>query len=223
MLLNSLSKSSSLLVTSPFQLSKPKKFFQKKDGCITFGAKIPLTIKLPSSNQLLIDEFISDSINILRSTWDSDKYFKIGNENEYLLRFRPIPLIGLDTIIPEIKVDMIPDSVKKSSSLKTKSWNLKGNSKILKDSDFVKSFDIDIEGYISTMNAPEYSAQGVVEYTVKGKTPFMFQIAPSFILEKVIDAIQDRVLDFALVQFSSKFVKGFRSYARAQSSTVTSG
>eukprot|EP01041_Mallomonas_annulata_P002984 gene2984-5856_t len=204
---------SNMIMSSSALPKATSTFTRSKDGMITFGTTIDLRIAIPTRDAGLIDKFILNPQNILDATWDKDKVVKLKAETEYLLLFKAIPLLGRDAISPEIIVDLSSDMAMKSTGLKSKSWDLKGNSGLLKDSAFLKSFDIKLEGHISTLNAPINSAVGSVTYRVQGKVPFMFRVTPTFIMEGIINLIQNRIVDFAKVQFTAKFVHGFNSYA----------
>ena len=106
-------------------------------------------------------------------------------------------------------------------TLQSAEWALKGTSEnVLKDSRFMKSFDIHLMGnlYIhqpstSTGNdRPVLEAKGKVEYQVEGLKPKIFRAAPSFVLSGVINVIQEGVLDYTESQFTARFLKAFRAY-----------
>lgn len=188
-------------------------YCRSENGFVTFGATILLDIRLPASDQEILDDYVSNPLNILEATWEKNSVVKLEKENEFLLQFKPIQLLGFDSIAPEIVVDMIPNSILKSSVMKSKSWSLRGNSKLLSDSTFLKSFDIYVGGSISTHGAPKNSAKGFVEYKVKGKQPLMFRLTPAFIMNKVIGLIQFRVEEFAKIIFVDRFSNGFRKFS----------
>jgi hypothetical protein len=89
--------------------------------------------------------------------------------------------LGIDVITPEITVNLSTDMDRKSSILSSTSWKLSGNSNLLKDSNFLKTFDIRLEGNISSINAPKNTVVGTVGYHVQGKSPLIFRFTPAII------------------------------------------
>jgi hypothetical protein len=107
--------------------------------------------------------------------------------------------------------------------LQSGDWALRGSSEnVLKDSRFMKSFDINLTGtlyieqVIDKLNRPIIEAKGKVVYEVEGIKPSIFKAAPAFVLKGVIDVIQDGVMDYTETQFASRFLKAFRLYVAQQ-------
>lgn len=105
--------------------------------------------------------------------------------------------------------------------LQSAEWALKGTSEnVLKDSRFMKSFDIHLNGYlyieqpisIKENEKPVLEAKGKVEYQVEGLKPKIFRAAPPFVLSGVINVIQEGVMDYTESQFTARFLKAFRAY-----------
>lgn len=181
---------------------------------MSFGNRIELNIRLPTRESALATSFISNPASILETTWDGKKREKL-NKNMYLLKFREFPLPGVDTISPEIEVVLNFHDGKLMMS--SRDWKIKSKTgALLKDSRFMKKFDINLEGELSieqaAPNASYVIARGWAEYKVQGTKPTVFRMAPSFVLDATIRLIQDHVQDYAKKEFASRFSKGFREY-----------
>ena len=106
-------------------------------------------------------------------------------------------------------------------TLRSAEWALKGTSEnVLKDSRFMKSFDIRLMGNLYIQQPPNskdndrpiLEAKGKVEYQVEGLKPKIFKAAPPFVLAGVINVIQEGVSDYTESQFTARFLKAFRAY-----------
>ena len=197
----------------PLFSSKKGFYFEtNSNNIVSFGSRIDLEIPLPvvSDNNTKLARYINDPIRILESTWDKNKITKQG-DNAYKLRCREIQLLGMDSISPEIAVDFWSESESCSSVMKSTGWSLNGGSRVLRDADFLKTFDFRIEGRISPTASPTL-VRGWVEYHVEGRKPLLFAALPSFILERIVAIIQDRIKQYVEVEFSRRFRSGFLKY-----------
>ena len=187
---------------------------------MSFGSKLDLAIRLPTRERAVAQSFIRDPHAILGATWDKDKFTRLS-QSTYLLRMAPFPMLGVDTIAPEIEVTLAYEETSSLIRMTSGNWALKGtNGGVLKDSRFVKSFTIDLKGELSlreeapaTGGEPVLKAAGWVQYAVQSKKPSMFQAAPSFVLDATVRLIQDSVREFATAQFSARLLRAFRAFA----------
>lgn len=179
-----------------------------------------INIKLPTKDRALVQRFLNDPQYIVESTWDKNKMQRVEQTNTsstFLLQFLAIPIPGIDIVTPEIEVkfETIDDIIYMSSG----KWSLKGVSgNILKDSGFMKSFDISLVGELRA-SLPDKAAlnqlvntEGFVVYKVQGNKPNAFKRAPAFILDGTINFIQKCVADFVNKRFSAKMTNAFREY-----------
>ena len=188
-----------------------------------FGNRIDLCIKLPTRDNAIATSFISNPTKIIETTWDGSKRTKI-NDNSYLLKFRDFPLPGIDSISPEIEVSI--DFLDGKLKMLSKEWKIRSKTgALLKDSKFMKKFDIKLVGEIgieeSVPHASYVVARGWVEYKVQGTKPTIFRMAPSFVLDGTIRLIQDNVNEYASKEFSERFLKGFRQHLLKSMSVQT--
>jgi Protein of unknown function (DUF1997) len=209
----------------------------EKRELMSFGNKIELSIRLPTKDLELAAEFLKDPNSIISSTWEQSKLQRL-DEDKYLLKFRDFPLPGIDTISPEIEVTL--KNVDGVIRMVSGNWTLRGQSSgIMKDSRFLTSFDIKLNGEI-TMVSPSalagsghhtgttqsgidnhavsnkptepIMAVGWVEYRVKGNKPRIFRMAPSFILDGTIGLIQQSAQEYATAEFANRFSRAFRDF-----------
>ena len=187
------------------------------NGIMSFGSKIPMKVTLPTRDAELAKTFISNLDSIVESTYEAGKYTKML-DGTYLLQFATLPLPGVDKITPEIEVKFVYCSDEGTIRMNSGNWTLRGTTGVLKDSRFMQTFAIELEGILTitpqTATGPVI-AEGFVQYIVQGEKPGIFKRAPSFVLDKTIDFIKDSINDFAEKDFQIKFLKAFRSYALA--------
>jgi Protein of unknown function (DUF1997) len=187
------------------------------DGIMSFGSKIPMKVSLPTRDADQARTFISNLDSIVESTYEAGKYMKMA-DGTYLLKFNTLPLPGVDKITPEIEVKFSYNSTEGTIRMNSGNWTLRGTTGVLKDSRFMQTFAIELEG-ILTITTPTATdsviAEGFVQYIVQGEKPGIFQRAPDFVLVKTIEFIKESVNDFASRDFQTKFLKAFRTYALA--------
>jgi hypothetical protein len=187
------------------------------NGIMSFGSKIPMKVTLPTRDAELAKTFISNLDSIVESTYEAGKYTKML-DGTYLLQFATLPLPGVDKITPEIEVKFVYNSDEGTIRMNSGNWTLRGTTGVLKDSRFMQTFAIELEGILTitpqTATGPVI-AEGFVQYIVQGEKPGIFKRAPSFLLDKTIDFIKESINEFASKDFQIKFLKAFRSYALA--------
>ena len=182
------------------------------DNLISFGDRIDINIPMMPRDELIAKKFLTDPLSILYATWDSNKILIMSNTS-YILRCKDIPLLGFDYITPEITFDVTTMN-DNACVIKSNSWALRGGSKLLRDSEFLQSFDVAIEGTIQLSQPSGSSAEGWVKYRVHGKKPLLFRALPGFVLDRIIALIQDRIGTFARIEFTRRFQEGYRVYVR---------
>eukprot|EP00597_Dinobryon_sp_UTEXLB2267_P007121 CAMPEP_0170086958 /NCGR_PEP_ID=MMETSP0019_2-20121128/21531_1 /TAXON_ID=98059 /ORGANISM="Dinobryon sp., Strain UTEXLB2267" /LENGTH=216 /DNA_ID=CAMNT_0010304319 /DNA_START=112 /DNA_END=762 /DNA_ORIENTATION=+ len=191
------------------------------DSIMSFGDKMDILVRLPTRDKKFVQEFLNKPSYIVESTWEKGK-MKPLQDGKFLLQFAAIPIPGIDVIMPEMEVNFatINDTINMSSG----NWTLRGMSGgILKDSRFMQSFDISLEGRLaidlektdSDINQ-QVITTGWVEYRVKGAKPSVFRSAPSFILDSTINFIQACVENFVVRQFASQMVNTFKQYTKSE-------
>eukprot|EP00600_Ochromonadales_sp_CCMP1393_P004697 CAMPEP_0174957986 /NCGR_PEP_ID=MMETSP0004_2-20121128/2376_1 /TAXON_ID=420556 /ORGANISM="Ochromonas sp., Strain CCMP1393" /LENGTH=178 /DNA_ID=CAMNT_0016206155 /DNA_START=247 /DNA_END=784 /DNA_ORIENTATION=- len=174
-----------------------------------------IDIRLPTNkDRELVAQFLNDTEYIVESSWEKTKIKKVS-PNTYLLQFLAIPIPGVDVVTPEIKVRF--ENVDGVVVMESGEWSLKGESgNILKDSGFMKSFDIQLKGELGMSNVdpsnPLVSTIGKVSYEVKGAKPKVFKRAPNILLQGTINFIQKRTADYVNKRFTARFAKAFREY-----------
>lgn len=187
------------------------------NGVMSFGSKIPMKVTLPTRDANQARTFISNLDSMVESTYEAGKYVKM-DDGKYLLKFNTLPLPGIDKITPEIEVQFLYDSIEGTIRMNSGNWTLRGTTGVLKDSRFMQTFAIELEGILTivTNSATDtVIAEGFVKYVVQGEKPSIFKKAPDFVLDKTIEFIKDSINDFASRDFQSKFQKAFRTYALA--------
>ena len=185
------------------------------NGLMSFGSKIPMKVPLPTRDAEQAKSFISNLDSIVESTYEAGKYTKMA-DGTYLLQFATLPLPGVDRITPEIEVKFVYDSTEGTVKMSSGNWTLRGTTGVLKDSRFMQTFAIELDGFLKIVGSGDtVVAEGYVQYTVQGEKPSIFKRAPSFVLDKTIDFIKENVNDFAARDFQIKFLKAFRVYALA--------
>lgn len=203
---------------------------------MTFGNRVDIQITLPTRDRTTALEYLQDESSLLESTWEKNKFQKIpatihstGQEKKYLLLFPRLVLPGVDAISPEIEVQFI--YANGLIEMKSGNWTLRGDSgNILKDSRFLESFNILVEGQlgipplanqqeqeIGALSSTPVVTKGWVEYRVQGEKPSVFKNAPPFVLDVTIKLIQDTVSEYATNQFSTRLLRGFRSFVMSKS------
>ena len=116
-------------------------------------------------------------------------------------------------------------------------WSLlDGKGNVLKDANFVSSFDLSLNGQLKMSREDDYDSydfdelsaitrkrpiggalvrtEGFVVYQVKGRKPGVFRRAPAVILDGTINFVQKCVSDFVNKRFTTKLTKAFREYSR---------
>ncbi|KAJ1425689.1 hypothetical protein B484DRAFT_89170 [Ochromonadaceae sp. CCMP2298] len=190
------------------------RLMMSSDEILKFGSSMNIDIRLPTKDRSLVAQFLNDTEYIVESTWDKAKIKKLS-ANTYLLKFIAIPIPGVDIVTPEIEVKF--ENIEGVVVMKSGNWSLKGESgKILKDSGFMKSFDIQLSGRLEMSEPsdsnPLISTIGCVEYKVQGAKPKVFRRAPGILLDGTINFIQSRVADFVNRRFSAQMLAAFRAY-----------
>lgn len=188
---------------------------------MAFGDRVDIKIALPSRDRTMVSEFLRDEERLLDATWERGKYRRLSDDSKYLLLFPELVLPGVDTISPEVEVQFTyKDGL---IEMQSGNWTLRGMSgTVLKDSRFVQSFNIVVLGElgIHSSTPPLASspivASGWVEYRVQGEKPGVFKNAPSFVLDVTIKLIQDTVSEFATNQFSTRLLRGFRTFVMSR-------
>lgn len=188
---------------------------------MAFGNRVDIKIMLPSRDRTTVLEFLRDEESLLDATWERGKYRRLSDDSKYLLLFPELVLPGVDTISPEVEVQFIYKNG--LIEMQSGNWTLRGMSgTVLKDSRFVQSFNIVVRGElgIHASTPPEASApivaSGWVEYRVQGEKPGVFKNAPPFVLDVTIKLIQDTVSEFATNQFSTRLLRGFRTFVMSR-------
>lgn len=128
--------------------SSSNSFNNEKDSnnMLSFGNSMKIQIKFPTKDKELVQEFLADPSYLVESTWDSNKLKRI-TPTIYLLQFIAIPIPGIDIITPEIEVSF--ENINGIIRMNSGNWTIKGMSgKILKDSNFLKTFEINLVGQL---------------------------------------------------------------------------
>ena len=90
-----------------------------------------------------MNKFLSHPSYLVENIWSKKRLTKLTNNNydsTYQLRMDSLILPGLDIITPEMQASF--SSNNSIISMNSDKWKLLGNSKILNDNKFMKSFDI---------------------------------------------------------------------------------
>lgn len=191
----------------------------KEEGnLLKFGSRIPMVVALPTNDLERAKQFLSKTEYIVENTWMKGKQTNIGG-GKFLLQFVTLP-IGFDTITPEIEVEFLYDPEYNCIRMKSGSWQLKGKEGTVKDSRFMQTFQITLEGVLTA--APPASdggavmVDGWVRYDVKGEKPSFFRLSPQFILDNTIGFIQSNVERFAYKEFTGRLLRAFTAFDAAQ-------
>jgi len=125
-----------------------------------------IQIKFPTKDNELVEEFLMEPSYLVESTWDSNKLKRI-TPTIYLLQFIAIPIPGIDVITPEIEVSF--ENINGVVHMNSGNWTIKGMSgKILKDSNFLKTFEIKLVGQLMILPmSPDQSRNTLV--TAEGR------------------------------------------------------
>lgn len=202
-------------------------------GLLKFGNKMDIRVRLPTRDRLLAEDFIKDPTVIIQSTYDSSKATRLS-DTLWRIKFAEIPIPGIDTVSPELDMDF--RYANGSIYMQSSQWALKGskNSQILKDSKFIQSFNIKLQGELTleypgralTSTSPAVApadisgglivAVGFVDFQAQGERPSALQRAPAFVLDGTINFIQSLVTDFVSKKFSTKLLNSFTTFSSAQ-------
>ena len=196
----------------------------KEEGnLLKFGSRIPMVVALPTNDMEKAKNFLSKTEYIVENTWMKGKQTNIGG-GKFLLQFITLP-IGFDTITPEIEVEFLYDPEYTCIRMKSGSWQLKGKEGTVKDSRFMQTFQINLEGVLTAVpptsdvpSSPSSSVMvdGWVRYEVKGEKPSFFRLSPQFILDNTIGFIQSNVERFAYKEFTGRLLRAFKAYDAAE-------
>ena len=96
-------------------------------------------------DQVVVNKFLLHPSYLVENIWSKKRLTKLTNNNNncestYQLRMDSLILPGLDIITPEMQASF--SSNNSIISMNSDKWKLLGNSKILNDNKFMKSFDI---------------------------------------------------------------------------------
>jgi hypothetical protein len=190
---------------------------------MSFGNRMSINIKMPTRETIHAAHFLSKPSALIESCWDKD-CLKQLNKDKYIMMFQPVLIPGLGSIKPEIEVNLkYEDGV---MSLESGNWTIRGSAgEIMKDSRFMHTFDIKLQGEIMVKN-PSVSggfvnACGWVDYRVQGAKPTFFRKAPAFLLDNTIRFIQHSSQEYATTVFTARFLKSFRDYMRRAPTIVS--
>eukprot|EP01036_Dinobryon_divergens_P029642 gene29642-38767_t len=191
----------------------------RDDSIMSFGDKMDIVVRLPTRDQLTVQDFLEKTNFIVESTWERGK-FKLISDGNFLLQFASIPIPGIDVINPEMEVNFV--NTNGTIYMTSGNWTLRGMSGgILKDSRFMQSFDVKLSGRLSIdvdKTSKDLNQQvvtsGWVDYRVQGSKPTVFRSAPAFILDNTIAFIQACVENFAVRQFSQQLINTYKRYAK---------
>ena len=135
---------------------------------------------------------------------------------------------GIDTLSTSVQVTFEKEDGK--IIMKSGDWTIRGkNGSILKDSNFMETFRVDIAGELSIREsqvikasavkaadigvpAPPVIANGWVQYKVEGEKPGALRSAPPVVMEATVNLIKTISQDFATRQFKERFSSSFRSF-----------
>jgi hypothetical protein len=185
------------------------------NGLMSFGSEIPMRVALPTRDPDQAKNFISNLDTIVEATYETGKYEKMG-PGKYLLKFNTLPLPGPDKITPEIEVGFEFSAEEGAIRMKSGNWNLKGTTGVLKDSRFMQTFAIELEGLLKIVPdtvTNTVNAEVFIKYVVQGEQPSIFKAAPDILLQSTIELIKSNIDNFASKEFLVKFAKAFKSFA----------
>lgn len=197
-----------------------------KSDLLSFGKRLDINVKLPTRERYMAEAFLEDPSLVVTSTWEKDKIRRIG-DNKFVLQLIEIPIPGMDVVLPEVEV--VFENIDGIIYMHSGNWTLRGqgSGEVLKDSRFMKSFDFSLKGELrivdgssdngagpgSQQQQPLVVTGGWVQYDVQGRMPRVLRVAPSFVLDGVINFIQSRVVQFVLQRFSNRMIEGYREFA----------
>merc|ERR1711871_1777450 len=181
------------------------------------------------SDHDLAAKFLEDEKKLLDATWEHGMYKLVDKkEKKYTLIFPPIGIPGIDTLSTRVEVTFQQSDGK--VSLRSNDWSIRGkNGVILRDSNFMETFQIEIMGELSIKEpavikasaikaddlkvpAPPVVAYGWVQYNVEGEKPNVLKNAPPMVMSATVDLIKKLSEDFATNQFKERFQSSFRSF-----------
>jgi len=111
-----------------------------------------VNVNLPTKDIEKAKSFLSKTEYIVESTWMKGKQTNMG-KGVFMLQFLTLP-IGLDTITPEIEVEFLYDPENTCIRMKSGKWQLIGKEGVKKDSRFMNSFQIYLEGVLKIVPSP---------------------------------------------------------------------
>eukprot|EP01038_Epipyxis_sp_PR26KG_P013658 gene13658-18330_t len=195
-------------------LLRVKKALYMSASLISFGKAMKISVELPTKDTTMVNKFFKNPRNVVESTWAAGKFKNIDNKT-FVLQFISIPIPGVDVITPEISVDFFNDE-NNNIVMQSGNYTLRGNTgAVMKDTTFLKSFEIDINGKLWMQVNPtdqSVSAEGLINYKVNGQKPVLLRAAPSFIVDGVIDFIQSNIGNFVTKKFSGRLQQSFRKF-----------
>lgn len=214
-------------------LSAEKNGKGDKSDKLYLSNRMEIRIGLPTKNHGLAAKFIEDEKKLLDATWEKGMY-KVTNQKEkvYTLLFPPIVVPGVDTLSTSVQVNFEIQSGK--IIMKSGDWSIRGKSgSILKDSNFMQTFRVEITGELSIREsqvikasavkaadigvpAPPVVANGWVQYKVEGEKPRALRSAPPVVMEATVNLIKQISQDFATRQFKERFSSSFRSFLTSE-------
>ena len=118
-----------------------------------------MNVNLPTRDIEKAKSFLSKTEYIVESTWMKGKQRNMG-KGVFLLQFLTLP-IGLDTITPEIEVEFLYDPENYCIRMKSGKWQLIGKEGVKKDSRFMNSFQIYLEGVLKIVPSPSSSSNSI--------------------------------------------------------------
>ena len=195
--------------------------------------RMDIKIGLPTRDHDLAAKFIEDEKKLLDATWERGMYKVVDQkEKKYTLLFPPIGIPGIDTLSTSVEVEFQQTGGK--ISLRSNDWSIRGkNGVILRDSNFMESFQVEIMGELSIKEpavikasaikaddlkvpAPPVVANGWVQYRVEGEKPNALKNAPPVVMDATVDLIKKISEDFATNQFKARFQSSFRSFLTSE-------
>lgn len=179
---------------------------------LKFGNNMDIRVRLPTRDVEIAKEFLQDPTIIIESTYDKSRLARLS-DTLWKIRLADITIPAIDVISPEMEIEFKAVEGNKIT-MKSMKWALKGTGPIMRDSKFLSSFDIKLNGYLEleTTSSALIVAVGGVSFEVQGEKPGIFRNAPPFLLETAINLIQGLVVDFASKQFSGRLLKAFTAF-----------
>ena len=115
-----------------------------------------MNVALPTRDIEKAKSFLSKTEYIVESTWMKGKQTNLG-KGVFMLQFLTLP-IGFDNITPEIEVEFLYDPENYCIRMKSGKWQLIGKEGVKKDSRFMNSFQIYLEGVLKIVPSPSSSS-----------------------------------------------------------------